>query len=107
MSGRNPFNTLTENLSPERRARIEARKAMLREEMALHELRKAIGTSQEELAEKLQVLQPAIAKLERRSDIRISSLRKLIEAMGGSLEIKAHFPQGDVTITNYAEQSDG
>ena len=107
MSGRTPFNTLTENLSSERRARIEARKATLREEMALHELRKAIGTSQEELAEKLQVLQPAIAKLERRSDIRISSLRKLIEAMGGSLEIKAHFPQGDVTITNYAEQSDG
>ena len=106
MSGRQPFKTLTRKLSPERRTRIEARKAQLLEEMALHELRKAIGTSQEELAEKLEVLQPAIATLERRSDIRISSLRRLIEAMGGSLEIKAHFPQGDVTITNYAGPSD-
>tara|TARA_B110000967_G_C18745576_1_gene490043 strand:- start:459 stop:590 length:132 start_codon:yes stop_codon:yes gene_type:complete len=41
--------------------------------------------------------------MERRADIRISSLRKMIEAMGGSLEIKAHFPQGDVTITNYTD----
>ena len=40
--------------------------------------------------------------MERRSDLRIQSLRKLIEAMGGSLEIKAHFPQGAVTLTGYA-----
>ncbi len=105
MSGRKSFKNLTKNISPERRAAIEERKIELREEMALHELRQAIGASQEMLAEHLDVLQPAIAKLERRADIRISSLRRMIEAMGGSLEIKAHFPQGDVTLTNYNEVS--
>ena len=103
MNRRKSFTELTKDLSPERRARIEERKIELREEMALHELRQAIGTSQEILAEQLGVMQPAIAKMERRSDIRISSLRRMIEAMGGSLEIKAHFPQGDVTLTNYMD----
>jgi transcriptional regulator with XRE-family HTH domain len=103
MSGRNSFTKLTEDISPKRRTRIEERKIELREEMALHELRQAIGTSQEIMAEQLDVMQPAIAKMERRNDIRISSLRRMIEAMGGSLEIKAHFPQGDVTLTNYTE----
>lgn len=105
MSGRNSFKNLTKDISPERRAGIDARKLELAEEMSLHELRQAIGTSQEALAECLNVMQPAIAKMERRSDIRISSLRRMIEGMGGSLEIKAHFPQGDVILTNYNEAS--
>ncbi|MBL4679927.1 MAG: helix-turn-helix transcriptional regulator [Pseudomonadales bacterium] len=103
MTGRNSFKKLTKDTSPKRRAYIEARKIEMREEMALHELRQAIGTSQKTLAEELNVLQPAVAKMERRSDIRISSLRKMVEAMGGSLVIKAHFAQGDVTITNYTD----
>ena len=101
MTGRNKFSRLTENLSPERRAKIEMRKIDLREEMALHELRKVLGTSQADLAARLDVNQPAITKMERRTDIRISSLKRMIESMGGALEIKACFPQGDVTITNY------
>lgn len=101
MSGRNSFSELTKTISSERRAYIEQRKIELREEMELAELRQALGLSQEALAKQLKVLQPAIAKLEKRNDIRVSSLRKMIEAMGGSLEIKAHFPNGDVTISNY------
>ena len=106
MSGRSSFKKLVQDFAPERRANIESKKAELREEMALHELRQALGVSQELLADKLDVLQPAIAKMERRADIRISSLRRLIEAMGGSLEIRAHFPHGDVTIANYTEVPD-
>jgi DNA-binding XRE family transcriptional regulator len=101
MSGRNSFNELTKTISPERRAYIEERKIDLREEMELADLRQAIGMSQEALAKQLDVQQPAIAKLEKRRDIRISSLTNMIEAMGGTLEVKAHFPEGDVTITNY------
>ena len=106
MSGRNPLKKLVRDISPERRANIESKKTELREEMALHELRQALGVSQEVLADKLDVLQPSIAKMERRADIRISSLRRLIEAMGGSLEIRAHFPHGEVTIANYTEVPD-
>ena len=103
MSGHKPFEHLTKGLSATRRRKIDAIKAELGDNMALCELRQAIGMSQDTLAERLNVLQPAVAKIERRSDIRVSSLRRLIEAMGGSLEIKAHFPEGDVTITNYSD----
>ena len=103
MSGRKPFNNLTKGFTQERRAKIEARKIELREKMALHVLRKAIGTSQEELARRLNVNQPAIAKMERRSDIRIQSLRRMIEAMGGTLEVSAKFQSGEVKITNYTD----
>ena len=105
MSGRNSFKDLVKDISPKRRRIIETRKAELREEMTLHELRNAIGVSQEMIAKQLDVLQPAIAKMERRNDLRISSLRRMIEAMGGTLEIRAHFPQGDVTISNFAENA--
>ena len=103
MSGRKSFGDLTKDFSQARRARIETRKTELREEMALHELRKAIGTSQEELARCLGVNQPAIARMERRVDIRIQSLRRMIEAMGGTLEINARFHDGNVRITNYTD----
>lgn len=103
MSNRKPFSELTKDITPERRAYIEERKIELREDMELSELRQALGVSQEELAQHLEVQQPAVAKLEKRGDIRISSLTKMIEAMGGTLEVKAHFPEGDVTISNYQQ----
>ena len=101
MSERKAFSDLTKGISQERRAKIEVQKVELREEMALHDLRKAIGASQEVVAHSLGVKQPAIAKMERRTDIRIQSLRRMIEAMGGTLEISARFQNGKVRITNY------
>lgn len=107
MSGRKPFSNLTQNLSPDRRAQIEAKKGGLCEEMELYDLRRAIGTSQKAVAQSLGVNQPAIAKMERRSDIRIQSLRRMIEAMGGTLEISARFQNGKVRITNYTDADIG
>ena len=72
----------------------------LLKEMPLHELRQARGMSQLELARLLDVQQPAIAKMERRTDLYASSLRNHIEALGGKLEILARFPEGAVRITN-------
>ena len=76
--------------------------AML-DEMPLHELRQARGLSQKMLADVLHVQQPSIAKLERRTDMYISTLRSHIEAMGGELEVIARFPDGAVKINNFAE----
>ncbi len=104
MTGRNAFRDLTDDFTPERRARVEARKAALREAMPLHELRKARAMTQEAVGEALNVNQPAVAKLERRTDMYVSNLRAFVEAMGGKLNIVAEFPQGKVTITNFAEQ---
>lgn len=107
MTGRRPFKELTEGFSPERKARVAARVLELKEAMALHELRQARARSQEELARELNVGQPAVAKLERRADMYVSNLRRYIEALGGSLEITARFPEGSVSITNFGDLGSG
>ena len=106
MSGRNDFRELTNSFTPERRERVEARKAELRAAMPLHELRQARAMTQRALGEALRVKQPAVAKLERRTDMYVSNLRAYIEAMGGRLNIIAEFPQGNVSITNFADVAD-
>ena len=104
MSGRNAFHDLTKDFTPERRARVDARKAELRAAMPLYELRQARALTQKAIGEALNVNQPAVAKLERRADMYVSKLRAYIEAMGGKLNIVARFPQGDVAITNFADE---
>lgn len=111
MTGHQPIANLRARMSPERRAcNVAATGAMVREiersELALHELRLARARSQEDLARALNVQQPAIAKLERRTDMYVSNLRRYIEALGGTLEITARFPDGEVTITNFTEVDD-
>jgi transcriptional regulator with XRE-family HTH domain len=103
MAGHRSFKGLTKGFSPERAARVVARVDVLRKDMALHELRQARERSQEELARELKVGQPAVAKLERRTDMYVSNLRRYIEALGGSLEITARFPEGSVNIVNFGE----
>lgn len=72
-------------------------------EMPLNELRQARGLSQTLLAKHLGVQQPAVAKLEKRTDMYISTLRSHIQAMGGELNITATFPEGEVKISNFAD----
>ncbi len=103
MTGHRSFSALRAKMSPERRAKnAEVIQAALRE-LSLQELRQARQRSQESLARELKVGQPAVAKLERRTDMYVSNLRRYVEALGGSLEITARFPEGSVTITNFAE----
>jgi DNA-binding XRE family transcriptional regulator len=103
MSGHHPFSELTKDWSPERQSQVEEKVCALKQEMALHELRQARAQSQADLAKRLDVNQPAVAKMERRTDMYVSNLRRFIEGMGGHLEIIAHFPEGRVTITNFSE----
>ncbi|MGU5813867.1 XRE family transcriptional regulator [Aeromonas hydrophila] len=67
------------------------------------ELRQARGLSQKMLAEILHVQQPAIAQMEKRTDMYLSTLRSHIEAMGGELEVIARFPEGAVKVTNFSD----
>jgi transcriptional regulator with XRE-family HTH domain len=103
MTGHRPFKELTNSFSSERKARVAARVTHLKADMPLHELRQARERSQEDLARELNVGQPAVAKLERRTDMYVSNLRRYVEALGGSLEITARFPEGTVNITNFGE----
>lgn len=97
------FSALKAQLSPEAKAEAEKLTAAMIEEMPLNELRQARGLSQRALAEVLHVQQPAIAKMEKRTDMYLSTLRTHIEAMGGELEVTAKFPDGTVKITNFAD----
>ncbi len=106
MAGRHGFRELTKDFTPARRRRIDAIKSEMLAEMPLHELRRARALTQRDLAEKLSVNQPAVAKLEQRADVYISSLRSYIEAVGGRLKIVAEFPEGEVAITNFAQVGD-
>ena len=65
-------------------------------EMPLNKLRQARDLSQQMLAELLQVQQPSVAKIEKRTDMHLSTLRSRIEAMGGELDVVARFPDGTV-----------
>ena len=100
------FSELTQNFSPERRQRIEEKKAALREEMSLAEIRAALFLTQSTLAETMDVGQAEISKIEGRTDVFISTLRRFINAMGGELEINAVFPDRTIEIQNFSSFSE-
>ena len=84
---------LIEGLDPTRRGRVEERAAeLIAEEMTLRELRKARKLTQVSLARELGIGQDGISRMEQRSDLLLSTLRKTVEAMGGSLSLIARFP---------------
>lgn len=97
------FADLRAKMTPESRARSEAKAQAMLAEMPLNELRQARGLSQKMLAQLLHVQQPAIAKMEKRTDMYLSTLRSHVEAMGGELEVVARFPDGAVKISNFSE----
>ena len=101
------FAELEAKMSPESIARSDKLYQKMVAEMALSELRRARGLSQEKLAEALGIKQPNVAKMEKRADTYISTLRATIEAMGGTLDIVARFPDGEVKIKNFSSIEPG
>ena len=97
------FSTLKAALSPEAQTKVGQKTEQMLQEMPLHELRQARGLSQKMMAEALHIQQPAIAKIEKRTDMYLSTLRSHIQAMGGELEIVARFPEGSVKIQNFSD----
>ena len=86
-------NDIIAKLDPERRRRIEERAAeLIAEEMTLRELRKARQLTQARVAAELGISQDGVSRLEQRTDLLLSTLRKTVEAMGGSLTLIARFP---------------
>lgn len=96
------FDDYMEKLPKRRQQAIKKRAAeLLAEEATLRQLREARERSQEDLAKKLHIKQAAVSKLERRTDMYLSTLRSYIQAMGGELEIVARFPDQTVRITQF------
>ena len=97
------FSELRAGMSPLAQARAKGLAKSMLDEMPLNELRQARGLSQKMLAEVLHIQQPSIAKIEKRTDMYISTLRSHVEAMGGQLEVVAKFPDGNVKISNFSD----
>jgi predicted transcriptional regulator len=88
-------------MPPESLIRVKARAKEMMAEMLLAEIRRAVGLTQEELAATLGIQQPSLSRLEAQDDRQISTLRRLIAALGGELEIIAHLPGGAIRITQF------
>lgn len=107
MTERKKFRDLAKRtMTPAAIARAAARTATMITEMPLQELRRARELSQAQLAAVLDTTQPEVSKIEKRTDMYVSTLRSYIEAMGGHLEIVAHFKDGDVRITQFHALAD-
>ena len=93
------------DLSPAQRKRVEARAAQLvAEEMTLRELRRARKLTQVRMAKTLGITQDSVSRLEKRSDLLLSTLRNTVKAMGGRLSLVAEFPdRGPVVLSGITE----
>src|SRR5258708_973639 len=86
-------NDKIKKLSPVQRKKVEARAAeLIAEEMTLRELRHARKLTQVRMAKTLGITQDSVSRLEKRSDLLLSTLRKTVQAMGGNLSLVAEFP---------------
>jgi DNA-binding XRE family transcriptional regulator len=95
------FEKLEKQMKPESLQRARAKTKEIMTEMLLAEIRKEAGITQDDLAKTIGIKQPSLSKLESQDDIHISTLRKLIEALGGQLELVAHMPCGDIKISQF------
>jgi len=87
------FSDLTKKMSAKDRAEIKARSKKLLAELPLEQLRSARSLTQSNMAQILGVNQSAISKIEKRTDMYLSTLRSYVEAMGGSLEFRQYSPK--------------
>lgn len=98
------FNELRAKMSPERQEANRRAVEKMIVDIELAELRKLKQLSQKDMAERLNVQQPAVAKVESRPDLHISTLREHIEAMGGNLVVLAEFPKETVKLGSFSSQ---
>ena len=85
------FEELRRKMPPARQSKARARTDTMVAELALAELRRTFGVTQEQLAGLLDIRQASVSKIERRDDVLLSTLTTYVRALGGELEIMARF----------------
>jgi DNA-binding XRE family transcriptional regulator len=103
MAGHRRFQSLRDKMTPAQRQRAQARVKELQTEMLLSELRRFSGQTQQDLADELGVSQPCLSKMEKQTDMQIGTLDRIVESLGGRLELIAHMPAGDVVLTQFTK----
>ncbi len=101
------FRDLLDRLPKDQRDRIAAGRDQILRDISLKQLRRAMRLTQRELAGTLRVNQAAISKMENQYDMYISTLRRILEAMGARLKIIAEFPDGEIVISQFHHKDRG
>ena len=106
MSGHYPWSKIKARFTPEQRREIDAMVREMEEEMFLNEVRRLAGMTQTDLADAMDVTQATVSKMEQQDDMQVSTLRRIVEALGGELEIIAHLPRAHISIKPFSSRSD-
>lgn len=104
MSGRHNWSDLTKKMSRQRRTEIEQGVRDDLAEMLLSEIRRLAGLTQEQVARTLGIKQPTLSQLESQNDMQIDTLRRIVEALGGELEIIATFPDSRIRLRQLTDR---
>ena len=100
---RRSFAALRQRMPQSAQATSKAKTQAMLADMLLSEIRQAVGLTQTDLANELGISQPALSQLENQDDMQISTLKRIIAALGGTLEIVAHLPHGDIRINQFSD----
>ncbi|HVT62229.1 MAG TPA: helix-turn-helix domain-containing protein [Legionellaceae bacterium] len=92
------FSTLKNKMSLSAKKVVEEKTNQLLKEALLYEIREQLHITQEDIAAKLNTKQANVSRTERRRDMKLSTLKRYIEAMGGELDIVAKFPSNEVHL---------
>jgi DNA-binding XRE family transcriptional regulator len=97
-TGHSKWSEIRREVTPDRRARIDAIKEAMADAATLAEVRHVIGVTQNDLASRLGKTQATVSELERRDDVYLSTIGAYIEALGGHVELTAVFPDEGLRI---------
>lgn len=108
MSGHRKWSEIRREVrsKPGAEAEIARYKNEMLEEIRLAELRRARDFTQVRLAEAMGKTQPEVSRIERETDLYLSTLRSYVEAMGGELRLTAVFPDGEVAVRAFGDLDD-
>jgi len=99
------WNALKHKASPQVRAKLKREAHAELERIGFDKLRQARRKTQIAVAQKLKIQQGAVSRIERQSDFLLSTLRAYVGALGGQLELRAIFPDGDFVIDNFSPEN--
>lgn len=100
------FDALVKRTTTKRtQERAAVRTRELLAEMLLSEARQNVGLSQSEVAKALGIKQPSLSKLEKQTDMQLSTLGRIVKALGGELEVVARFPRGAIRLKPFGHRS--
>lgn len=93
------FKILQDKMSPEAQQIVHDKTNKLLKDVLLFEIRENLNITQEDMAVKLHTKQANVSRTERRRDMKLSTLKRYVEALGGELDIVARFPSNEVHLS--------